>query len=100
MNEMPWLEEMILAVPWWGFGLTGLAAVGFGALQVLLMRRATRGGTPKPWLFAVKFLLWAVALVTMGFISIPLLVLFALIGTVILLCGTAMAYHRAQREEI
>ncbi len=91
------VAESMRLIPWWGYALTGVAGLGFGILQVWLMGRSLQDGKPKPWLFAVKLLLWAVALVGIGLISIPLVLLFAVIGSIVLLCGSFWTYCRAQK---
>ena len=94
------LGEMLRAVPWWGFALVGVGSVAFGIFQTYLMRRAMEGGKPKPWLFVVKLLLWVILLVALGLLSIPLLILFVVVGSVTMLAGNAAIYRKAQKKEV
>lgn len=94
------LGEVLGAVPWWGFALGGVGSAAFGLLQVHLMRRAMEGGKPKPWFFAVKLLLWAILLVGLGLLSIPLLLLGVLVASAAMLVGNVALYRRAQKKEV
>ena len=94
------LGEMLRAVPWWGFALVGVGSVAFGIFQIYLMRRAMAGGKPKPWLFVVKLSLWAILLVALGSLSIPLLLFFVALGSATMLAGNVALYRKAQKKEV
>jgi len=86
------------SITWWGYAIVVAIGVGFGILQSVMMRGAMLGDKPRKWLYAVKLLLWAVALVVMAIISLPLLVVFVAVASLTLLIGTAIVYRKAQRE--
>ncbi|MDD3336298.1 MAG: hypothetical protein PHI98_12400 [Eubacteriales bacterium] len=88
-----------LTVPWWGYGLAVLAAVGFGALQCFLTRRAVFSGKPKVGMMALKFALWLAVLVGLAFLSLPILVVFVAVATAALMSAMALLYYRKQKEE-
>jgi hypothetical protein len=94
------LWETLGALPWWSFALVGVGGVGFGVLQVSLMRRAMGDGEPKPWLFVVKLLLWAILLVGLGFVSIPLLIFFVILGSSTMIAGIAALSRKTQKKEV
>ena len=50
------------------------------------------------WLYVVKLALWAVALGVMALISVALLLVFAVVASITLVIGSALIYHRAQKE--
>ncbi|MDD3213865.1 MAG: hypothetical protein PHY64_09320, partial [Eubacteriales bacterium] len=70
---------------------------GFGFLQSLLMKRALLGEKPKKWLYLVKSLLWVAALVAMALISIPLLLVFTVAASAMLLTISALLYRKSQK---
>lgn len=86
------------SVAWWAYVLTGVLGIGFGALQCFLMQRAALGERPHKWLYAVKFGLWAAALVVLALLAIPLLLAFVVASTATLAVGTLLVYRRAQKE--
>jgi hypothetical protein len=94
------LWETLDALPWWSFALVGVGSIGFGVFQVSLMRRAMGGGKPRPGLFVLKLLLWAILLTGLGFVSIPLLIFFVVLGTVTMIAGIAALYRKAQKKEV
>lgn len=89
--------ETTLLLPWWSYVLAATLGIGFGCLQIWLLKIAIQGEGEKKWLLAVKFLLWAVALLVFALIGIPLLLVFVACGTVSMLCGLGWMYHINRR---
>ena len=85
-------------IVWWAYIVTGIAGIGFGILQSLVMKHAVLGAQPRQWLYVVKLALWAVALGVMALISVALLLVFAVVASITLVIGSALIYHRAQKE--
>lgn len=77
--------------------LAATLGIGFGCLQIWLLKSAVQGEGAKKWLLAVKFLLWAVALLVFALISIPLLLVFVACGTVSMLCGMGWMYQKNRK---
>lgn len=92
------LWETAKALPWWAFVLAGMGGIGFGAFQVWLLMRAIGTSRPRYGLIVIKLLLWSMALVGMGFISIPLLLLFVACASFTLLAGCMAVYQKAKQE--
>lgn len=78
--------------------ITAVVGLCFGVLQSILLKQAVFVKEPRKWLYGVKFGLWAVALVIMALISLPLLIVFVVAASITLLVGSAFFYHRAQKE--
>ena len=85
-------------IAWWAYGATALAGLAFGILQSLLVKSAVMGKQPRHWLYPLKLGLWAAALLIMGLISPPLLVVFAVVASITLLVGSAIFFRKAQKE--
>lgn len=85
-------------VAWWLYAIVAAVGIGFGVLQSGLLKWASMGRKPRRWLFALKFALWAGALVALAFWSLPLLVVFVAASSLALLVGSALIYRKAQRE--
>jgi hypothetical protein len=85
------------SVAWWAYGLAVLAGAGFGVLQSMLMKRALLGDNPQKGLYAVKFILWAAALVVAALISIPLLLAFVVAASVTLVFVSLRIYKKTQK---
>ena len=92
------LAASFAAMPWWGYLLGALAGLGFGVLQVWLLRLSVLGEPPRKWLFAVKYALWAAALVVAGALSVPLLLAFAAAATATQLAGACVSYQKARKD--
>ena len=86
------------SIVWWAYLITALAGLGFGVLQCILLKYAVFAQPPRRWMYAIKFGLWALALVVMALVSLPLLVVFAVAASITLLVGSAWLYIKAQRE--
>lgn len=86
------------SVSWWAYALAVLGGFGFGALQSLLVKLAVLGKRKARWLYAVKMTVWAVALVGVGLISLPLLVVFTAAASVAQMVGSALIYAKAKKE--
>lgn len=85
-------------VAWWLYAIVATVGIGFGILQSGLLKSASMGEKPRRWLFALKFALWAGALVAFAFWSLPLLVAFVAAASLSLLIGSALIFRKAQRE--
>ena len=85
-------------IEWWAYMLTAAGGLVFGILQGRLMKWAFLAKRPRQWLYGIKFLLWAVALVGLAFVSIPLLFVFVVASTITLGISSAVYYHKAQKE--
>ncbi len=83
------------SVAWWAYLLIIPAAIGFGVLQSLLMKRAALGDKPKKGLFVLKLVLWTVALLITALIAIPLLLVFAVVASATMIIITALLYRKA-----
>ena len=94
---MPW--EAAPVFPWWGYGLAIAGGIGFGYLQIWLLRKSLQGEGPLKWLIAVKFFLWTAALVALAMVSISLLLVFAVTASVTLLGGSWLLFRKTQGEE-
>jgi O-antigen/teichoic acid export membrane protein len=97
MNLMPW--EAVPVFPWWSYGLAVVGGIGFGFLQLLLLRKSMLGQDRHKWLIAVKFLLWGAALAAVALISVILLLVFTVTATLTLLCGAWLLLRKARKEE-
>lgn len=86
------------SVAWWAYGLAVLGGAGFGVLQSLLVKLAVLGRRQAKWLYAVKMAVWAVALVGVGLISLPLLVVFTAAASILQGVASAVIYKKAQKE--
>ena len=86
------------SIAWWAYCITALAGLTFGVLQSRMIQSAVLGKQPRKWLYAVKLGLWAVALLVMAMISLPLLIVFVVIASITMLVGSALLYHKAQKE--
>jgi hypothetical protein len=85
-------------VAWWAYAIAAAVGLSFGFFQSRLVKWATMGEHPRKWLYAVKFGLWALALIGFALISLPLLVVFVAVGSLSLLVSSALIYRKAQRE--
>ena len=85
-------------IEWWAYVLTAAGGLVFGILQGRLMKWAYLAQCPHPWMFGIKFLLWALALVGLALISVPLLLVFVVASTITLGVSSAVFYHKAQKE--
>ena len=94
---MPW--ESVPVLPLWVYGLTAAAGIGFGMLQMLLLRKSAQGeGVQKRFVF-IKMILWVAALVAFAIVSILLLLMFTVIATLTLICGSFWLVRKARRGE-
>ncbi|MCE5342137.1 MAG: hypothetical protein LLF96_00920 [Eubacteriales bacterium] len=84
-------------IAWWAYLLTTLAGLGFGFFQSLLMKRAVLGEKPQRWLFALKAALWIAALVLMALVSIPLLLVFVVVASLMLLIVSLRMFLKTQK---
>lgn len=85
-------------VAWWGYLLTVLSGIAFGAFQSLILKRAVFDVKSRRILLPLKFFLWAAALLGAAFIAIPVLLVFTLSSSVTLLVLSTLFYRKAQRE--
>ena len=85
------------SVVWWAYALTAVFAIAFGVAQGLLMRAAVLGNPPRRWLYAVKFALWTLVLILFAIFSLPLLVVFVAIASIVLIGYSALMYHKVQK---
>ncbi|MEG0741012.1 MAG: hypothetical protein RSC91_11825 [Clostridia bacterium] len=92
------LKAAFATMPWWGYALAALAGIGFGALQIWLLRLAAVGSKPRGWLLAVKLLGWLLAFVVLGILSVPLLLAFAFTATCAQLVSAVIGYQKSRKE--
>ena len=85
-------------IEWWAYVLTAAGGLVFGILQGRLMKWAFLAKRPHPWIYGIKLLLWALALVGFALMSIPLLLVFVVASTITLGVSSAVFYHKAQKE--
>lgn len=90
--------DALTVLPWWSYGLAGLLGIAFGCVQIWFLRKAIQTESPKQWLIAVKFLLWAAALLAFAFVSIALLITFAVCATLAMLVGCCWLFQKARKE--
>ena len=82
----------------WAYMLTAVFGLCFGVLHSILLKHAVFTKEPRKWLYGVKFVLWAAALVIMALVSLPLLIVFVVAASITLLFGSVIFYHKAQKE--
>jgi len=82
----------------WAYMLIAVVGLCFGVLQSVLLKYAVYAKQPRKWFFAIKFGLWAIALLVVALISLLLLVVFAGVSSITLLVASALLYHNAQKE--
>jgi hypothetical protein len=87
-----------VGIAWWSYLLTALAGIALGMLQSLLLKRAVLGEHPQKWVLSVKVFLWAVALICIAFISIPLLVVFAVVSSATHIVVSMGIYRKIRKE--
>ncbi|MEG2949103.1 MAG: hypothetical protein RR946_00290 [Clostridia bacterium] len=92
------LLEAFAAMPWWGYALGALAGVGFGALQVWLLKLSIAPPKPRIGLFITKFVLWLIALVVWVLLSPPLLIAFVIAASITQFAGAGVSYQKARKE--
>ena len=85
-------------VAWWGYLLTVISGAAFGTFQSLILKRAVLNGKSNRVLYFGKYLLWAVALVAAALIGIPILIVFTVSSSVLLIVLSTIFYRKAQRE--
>jgi hypothetical protein len=86
-------------IAWWAYLLAGIAGVVLGGAQSLLMKRAVLTGKSGKGLYVLKYVIWVAAILGMGLISLPLMVVFVATGSVTMLVVSFLLYRGIRKGE-